>query len=279
MLKSGSTIWNWKWSKAMKSLITTPWQITKYDGELFSDQADEIVVEIPLTLRVNGDEFATIVCSPDALEDLSIGFLAAEGLIRSVDEIEQLHVNEERGFADIELKVKKSISQDNYAKRWIGSCCGKSRQFYFQNDMRTAKTILSRTQITPQQCFLIMKQLFAGSTEFQKTGGVHNAALCDPNGVIVSRADIGRHNALDKIYGHCLRHKLMMKDKVIAFSGRISSEIVLKAAKMGVGILLSKSAPSDLALKLADDLKITAIGFIRGGQMNVYTHPQRVLRE
>jgi FdhD protein len=260
----------------MKSLMTTPWQITKYDGEQFYDQADEIVVEIPLTLRVNGDEFATIVCSPDALEDMTIGFLAAEGLIRSVDDIDQLNINEERGFADVELKVKKSISQDNYAKRWIGSCCGKSRQFYFHNDMRTAKTIQSQTRITPEQCFLLMKQLFEGSTEFQKTGGVHNAALCDASGIIVSRADIGRHNALDKIYGHSLRQKLNMKDKIIAFSGRISSEIVLKAAKMSVGILLSKSAPSDLALKLADDLKITAIGFIRGGQMNVYTHPQRV---
>jgi FdhD protein len=251
----------------------------KFNGEVFSEQEDEIVTETPLTIRINGEELATVVCSPDALEDLTVGFLAAEGLIRSIADIEQLNVNEDRGFADVELKVKKSISHDYYAKRFISSCCGKSRQFYFHNDMRTAKTIMSQTQITPAQCIYLMKELFQSSTEFQKTGGVHNAALCNTAGILVSRADIGRHNALDKIYGHCLREKLKMTDKIIAFSGRMSSEIVLKAAKMGVGILLSKSAPSDLALKLANDLQITAIGFIRGGQMNIYTHPERVIKE
>ncbi len=258
--------------------MTTPWHMIKYDGEVFKEQEDEIVTEVPLTIRVNGVEFATIVCSPDAMDDMTIGFLAAEGLIRAAEEIEELVLNEDRGFVDVELFNKKSIIQENYSKRWIGSCCGKSRQFYLQNDMRTAKTILSQTQVAPEQCIHLMKALFESSTEFQKTGGVHNAALCNASEIVVSRADIGRHNALDKIYGHCLRNKLNMSDKIIAFSGRMSSEIVLKAAKMGVGILLSKSAPSDLALKLADDLQITTVGFIRGGQMNIYTHPERILR-
>lgn len=261
----------------MEKTITTPWQMIKFDGTHFIEQEDEIVTEVPLTIRINGEELATVVCSPDALEDLTVGFLASEGLIRSMADIEQLNVNEDRGFADVELKVKKSISHDYYAKRFISSCCGKSRQFYFHNDMRTAKTINSQTLITPAQCIDLMKELFRSSTEFQKTGGVHNAALCHTEGILISRADIGRHNALDKIYGHCLREKLQMSDKIIAFSGRMSSEIVLKAAKMGVGILLSKSAPSDLALKLANDLQITAVGFIRSEQMNIYTHPQRVL--
>ena len=260
----------------MEQLMTAPWHMIKYDGAVFKELDDEIVTEVPLTIRVNSVEFATIVCSPDALEDMTIGFLAAEGLIRSTEEIEEIVLNEDRGFVDVELFLKKPILQENYSKRWIGSCCGKSRQFYLQNDMRTAKTILSHTQVGPEQCIQLMRALFESSTEFQKTGGVHNAALCDEDRILVSRADIGRHNALDKIYGHCLRHKLAMSDKIIAFSGRMSSEIVLKAAKMGVGILLSKSAPTDLALKLADDLQITAIGFIRGGQMNIYTHPHRV---
>lgn len=262
----------------MEQTIITPWQMIKFDGTDFIAQEDEIVTEVPLTIRINGEELATIVCSPDAMEDLTVGFLAAEGLIRSMADIEQLNVNEDRGFADVELKVKKSISHDYYAKRFISSCCGKSRQFYFHNDMRTAKTINSQTLITPAHCIYLMKELFQSSTEFQKTGGVHNAALCSTEGILISRADIGRHNALDKIYGHCLREKLRMSDKIIAFSGRMSSEIVLKAAKMGVGILLSKSAPSDLALKLANDLKITAVGFIRGGQMNIYTHPERIIQ-
>jgi FdhD protein len=261
----------------MDRQITTPWQMIKFNGESFSEQEDIIVTEVPLTIRINGEELATVVCSPDALEDLTVGFLAAEGLIRAMEDIDRMNVNEDRGFADVELKVKKSISHSYYAKRFISSCCGKSRQFYFHNDMRTAKTILSKTLISPKQCIHLMRELFQSSTEFQKTGGVHNAALCNTEGIIVSRADIGRHNALDKIYGHCLRNKLGMSDKIIAFSGRMSSEIVLKAAKMGIGILLSKSAPSDLALKLAEDLEITTVGFIRNEQMNVYTHSKRIL--
>ena len=94
------------------------------------------------------------------------------------------------------------------------------------------------------------------------------------------RADIGRHNALDKLFGYALRRATARRrDKIIAFSGRLSSEVVLKAAKIGVGILLSKSAPTDLALKLADDLGITCAGFIRGHEMNVYTHGHRIAGE
>ena len=111
---------------------------------------------------------------------------------------------------------------------------------------------------------------------FHHTGGVHNA-LCDVNGIILSRMDIGRHNALDKIYGYCLRNDISIKDKIIVFSGRISSEILLKVAKIGCEIILSKSAPTELALQLAEDLGITTIGFIRNHSLNVYTHPERVL--
>ncbi|TWD96525.1 formate dehydrogenase accessory protein FdhD [Neobacillus bataviensis] len=162
-------------------------------------------------------------------------------------------------------------------KRFIGSCCGKGRQFYFYNDVKTAKTILTKLTITPYQCHVLMKQLQESSAHFQKTGGAHNAALCTTDGIVITRTDIGRHNALDKLFGYCLIHGIPLKDKIIAFSGRISSEVLLKAAKIGVAIILSKSAPTNLALDLAEDLGITAIGFIRGGGFNVYTHQERIL--
>ena len=90
------------------------------------------------------------------------------------------------------------------------------------------------------------------------------------------RQDIGRHNALDKLYGFCIQNHIPVRNKVLIFSGRISSEILIKAAKIGVGVILSKSAPTTLAIQLAHDLNITAVGFIRDGNFNIYSHPERI---
>jgi FdhD protein len=263
-----------------KQAGTASWRILKYTGGILQQQDDEVAAEYPLTIRVDGEEFATIVCSPFDLEDMVIGFLASEGMIRVLEDIRSMKLDVERGFAEIELIIKQSTSKDWYNKRLIGSCCGKSRQFYFHNDARTAKTIPLRTRITAQKCLDLMRQLQQASSDFRSTGGVHNAALCavdssDPQPMLI-RSDIGRHNALDKIYGQCIRHRIPLQGKVIAFSGRVSSEVLLKVAKIGTGILLSKSAPTGLALELAHDLGIAVIGFIRGNSFNVYTHPERL---
>ncbi|AZN39385.1 formate dehydrogenase accessory sulfurtransferase FdhD [Paenibacillus albus] len=259
--------------------ITTRWRITRISDGASALQEDDIATEYPLTIRLGEEEFATIVCSPTDLEEMTIGFLASEGVIRAVSEIKELRIDEERGFVYVELLHEQSTSKDDYARRFIGSCCGKSRQFYFQNDVRTARTSMSRTTLTPAQCSSLMRQLQNSSSEFKLTGGVHNAALCTPTELLAVRTDIGRHNALDKLFGYALKQRLPITDKIIAFSGRLSSEVVLKAAKIGVGIMLSKSAPTDLALKLADDLGITCVGFIRGSEMNVYTHGYRIIEK
>lgn len=263
------------------SPITVQKTVVKYQQSHAIEEIQETIAqEFPVTIILNEQEFATMVCSPTDIEEMVIGFLASEGIILFYDEIESLSLDEEQGYAYVTTRRKQTINQEFYSKRFIGSCCGKSRQsFYFHNDARTAKTIRSSLQIPADLCFKLMEEMQAGSEIFQHTGGVHNAALCDTNGVIVSRTDIGRHNALDKIYGYCLKHRIPLKDKIIVFSGRISSEVLLKVAKIGVGIMLSKSAPTDLALNMAEELNITAVGFIRGQRMNVYTHPERILFE
>lgn len=260
----------------MLPTMTTRWPIRKIAaGEQFQ-QEEDIASEYPLTVELDGEEFATIVCSPTDLTELAVGFLASEGIIREASELKELRIDEERGYVYAALHLPQSTGKDDYSKRFIGSCCGKSRQFYFRSDARTARTSMTRMQVTPLQCMSLMRLLQHSSSDFRLTGGVHNAALCTADELIAVRSDIGRHNALDKLFGYALQQRLHVADKIIAFSGRISSEVVLKAAKIGVGILLSKSAPTDLALKLADDLGITCAGFIRGSEMNVYTHGHRI---
>ncbi|WP_174727810.1 formate dehydrogenase accessory sulfurtransferase FdhD [Mesobacillus harenae] len=260
----------------MLESMSEKYKIKKYNEGKFTEIEDDIVNEFPLTVYVNDLEFATMVCTPTDFEEMVVGFLASEGVIRFYKDIHSINIDESRGYAYVMLKANTITSQEYYSKRFIGSCCGKSRQFYFHNDAKTAKTSTSTTTITAAQCIELMNQMQNSSQVFQETGGVHNAALCTAEETIAVRTDIGRHNALDKLLGFSLLNRVPVRDKIIVFSGRISSEVLLKAAKIGVGIVLSKSAPTDLAIKLARDLNITAVGFIRGKSFNVYSCSERI---
>ncbi len=175
--------------------------IVKYINGQFQKMNDVIVEEFPLTIYVNQTEFATLVCSPTHMEELIVGFLASEGIVIAEKEIESLEIDIHKGVSYVTLKNKTNPVTLS-AKRVFGSCCGKSRKFYFQNDIKTAKTALSTITITPEQCLTLMNTLQRQSDTFQKTGGVHNAALATPEGILLQRSDIGRHNAIDKLYGH-----------------------------------------------------------------------------
>lgn len=244
-------------------------------GEILEDT---IVTEYTLTVKVNGDEFITMVCTPDYIEDMVVGYLASEGIIKKFTDIEDIWFQEKDGFVHVKTSGENHIAKNLQGKRYLTSCCGSSRTgFVFATDAMNAKKLDHvNTEIEVEDCFRLMEEMQESAEVFKHTGGVHNAALCSLFGPIVTRMDIGRHNALDKIYGHCLKEKIPLHDKVIVFSGRISSEILLKVAKIGCPIVLSKSAPTELALKLADELGITTIGFIRNRSLNVYTHPERI---
>ncbi|API91957.1 sulfurtransferase FdhD [Virgibacillus pantothenticus] len=252
------------------------WEIVRFHDGGATKEVSSVAEEYPITIIINGKEFATMVCSPEHVEELIVGFLASEGVIFQYKAIQQLTVDVVAGFAYLEIEKLPDTYQEDHSKRFIGSCCGKSRQFYFKNDVKTAKTIMSNLSLSCNQCLQLMTQLQQASNQFRQTGGVHNAALATVNDVQLIRTDIGRHNALDKLYGHMLMNQTSVRDKVIVFSGRVSSEVLLKIAKMRISILISKSAPTKLALELAEDLGITVIGFVRKGAMNVYTHHDRV---
>ncbi|MDM8152575.1 formate dehydrogenase accessory sulfurtransferase FdhD [Priestia megaterium] len=242
---------------------------------------DKIVTEFPVTVKINEEEFVTMVCSPQYIEDMVIGYLASEGVIRAYTDIKNIWVQQKEGYVHVTIDKLNPYFQNLQNKRYITSCCGASRQgFVFINDALTAKKMNDiSVELSIKDCFQLMNKLQQSAATFQETGGVHNAAICDKNGFMLSRMDIGRHNALDKLYGYCLKHHISIRDKVVVFSGRISSEILLKVAKIGCEVVLSKSAPTELALNLAEELGITTVGFIRNDSLNIYTCPERILRE
>lgn len=253
-------------------------EILKFTNGTIKEAEDIIVTEFPVTVKINEQEFVTMVCTPEYIEDMVIGYLASEGIIRRYEDIKEIWVQEKEGYVHVKIDRLNPYYRKIQNKRYITSCCGMSRQgFVFVNDALTAKKMNEiRVKISPDDCLRLMNRLQDSATIFRDTGGVHNAALCDVNGFMLSRMDIGRHNALDKIYGYCLKNNISIANKIIVFSGRISSEILLKVAKIGCEIVLSKSAPTELALKLAEDLGITTVGFIRNQSFNIYTRPERI---
>lgn len=265
-----------KWGYKMNEDVQKNKPIIRYENGELKEKTDHYVTEFPLTINVNGEEFATVICSPNHLEELVLGFLASEGAILKRDDLQSIQIDDSKGFAHVKLTHPLGERFEYSTKRMIASCCGKSRAFYFHNDAAIAKTSMTKMAIQPQQVINMMEQLQKASRIFKQTGGLHNAAISDADAFFEHRQDIGRHNALDKLYGYCIQNHIPVRDKILIFSGRISSEILLKASKIGVGMILSKSAPTTLAVELAHDLNITAIGFIRDGHFNIYSHPERI---
>jgi len=252
--------------------------ILRFANGNFEQKYDEVATEYPITVKLNGKELLTIVCTPEYIEDMVVGFLASERIIINYQDIQEIRLEEELGLVHIQTSRTFPFFEQLQNKRYITSCCGMSRQgFVFANDALAAKSMQQRNvKLSPQDCFALMKKMDMKADLFRQTGGVHIAALCDSKDFMLTRMDIGRHNALDKIYGYCLKKDIPVNDKVIVFSGRISSEILSKVAKIGCEVVLSKSAPTELAINLAEELGITAVGFIRGDSFNVYSHPERI---
>jgi FdhD protein len=241
---------------------------------------DSVVAETPLTVMLNGDELATIVCSPYAHEELVVGFLAGEGLVRGADDIKDFFYREKQEVVWVETSLPSSQEQGNILKRNFASCCGKGRPtFYFRNDSGQIVPVRSCKVFSPEMVLDLSRQLEEGSDTFRLTGGVHSAALGGDQGIVARYEDIGRHNALDRILGHVILKNILTDDKAVVLSGRISSEMLIKAARIGVPLVISRSAPTGLAIDLAEDLGITVAGFARGDRMNLYSHPERIINE
>ena len=237
---------------------------------------DIVVREFPLTIILNNQELVTLLCSPTNLKYLTVGFLFSEGLLKSRDEVKKIIVDERRGVVRVEAEGAGELGKDVLFKRLITSGCGRGASFYTVADVQNQAKVESRIEISTHEVLALVSEFQHRSLIHKATGGVHSAALCDTKGILVFSEDIGRHNAIDKIFGECLLKDITTDNRLIITSGRVSSEILLKVAKRNIPILISKSAPTDLGVKLAKDLGVTLVGFVRGKKMNVYTNSWRV---
>lgn len=251
--------------------------ITKIDDENIYQQEDFVIKEYPMTIFLNGEEFITLLCTPSSLDYLTIGFLISEGLIKNKDDIEDMRIDEEKGIAYVELQRKNLLAQKLHGKRTMTTGCGKGTIFYNVIDALKTKKVYNSICVTKEYILEISKELNKMSHLFIKTGGVHSCLLCSKEEGLVFHEDVGRHNAIDKIIGEAFIKNIDLNDKIILTSGRISSEMLLKSAKVGIPIVISRSAATDLAIEIAKNLGITLVGFARGKRMNVYSHEQRIL--
>ncbi len=244
-------------------------------GRLHSAEA-QVVSEIPLTLFFNNAELATLICSPGADRELAVGFLLSEGLIKELSDIKDISFREEEGLIWVTTHLP-TPQTENFLRRHIASCCGKGRSsLYFINDAQQLQPVKSTARFAAPLIPNLMSALDSKSHTFRLTGGVHSAGLADGKDMLVVYEDIGRHNAVDKVLGYALLNRVSTEDKCLLLTGRISSEILIKAARIGIPAVVSRSAPTQLAVELADQLGLTLVGFARGEEFNVYSHMDRL---
>jgi FdhD protein len=253
--------------------------VIKAKGTVTEFALECVAEESPLTVFLNGEEIGTVLCSPTQPEELTLGFLFMEGFIRSAQDI--LSIDHDPSLQAIYVRSSSDTDVLNRMnKRLFSACCGKSRSsFTFSNDDDLAKVQTSNTVVSLQEIYDYEEYLENHLPLFKSTGGVHSGGIGYQGQVLFTSYDIGRHNVFDKLAGSALKANHDLQDHILFFSGRISSEILLKVSKMNIPILVGRSAPTDLALNLARRLCITVIGFARGDRLNVYTCPERIKLE
>jgi len=240
-----------------------------------SNVDDVVARESPLTIILNNQELVTLLCSPADLEYLAVGFLFSEGLLRGKDDIKKVMADERSGVVRVETEESGELARDVLFKLVITSGCGRGTSFYSAADA-TGQKVESRVEMSVHKVLSLVSDFQHRSHVYRATGGVHAAALCDTQNILVFSEDIGRHNAVDKIFGECILKDIPTDEGIVITSGRISSEILLKVAKRNIPIIISKSAPTDLGVKLANDFGITLLGFVRGKRINAYTNDWRI---
>lgn len=251
------------------------------DGRL--ERPDELVVEAPLEIRVNGRGYAVTMRTPGHDPDLAAGFLVSEGLVASPRELgsSQTPAGAEGDVIDMTVRGPGAlVAMDRHRTVYTSSSCGVCGLASIDAVRTTSRFTMGdqSLRVPASTIARLPDRLREAQHLFGSTGGVHAAGLFDPAGEpVVVREDVGRHNAVDKVVGWAVRDdRLPLSGHLLQVSGRASFELVQKAAMAGVPILAAVSAPSSLAVELAEALGITVVGFSRGSSFNIYSHGDRV---
>ena len=230
-----------------------------------------VPVEELIALYVNGQPLVSLMCTPVQLEELALGFLFNEKLINGMDDVAVLEMCGGERCVDVWLEHDIEAPQ----LRVITSGCSGGTTF---EDVSSAHhQIESNTRVTPQQVTHLMEEMSSVAALYNRAGGIHTAALAEGKRLLLAAEDIGRHNTLDKIAGICLRQGQSMQDRVLLTSGRVSSEMINKVARMGIPIVISRTSPTSLSVQLAQAWGITLIGYTRRRSFRVYAGAERVV--
>jgi FdhD protein len=255
--------------------VNTPQKLIHYkqfEFQKWKSFDTETIVEMPISLTVNGEVWLTFMCTPVDLEALAIGFLYNEGLIEKMEEVVDVKVCEHGDNVDVWLT--HAVEQPTSWRRTSG-CTGGV----------TAVDLLAKPSVSlhginpafqPEDIERFSEMLLEAQVLYRRTGGVHTSVLSDGDKALVSAEDIGRHNTLDKIAGQCLMKNIWPQVRILMTTGRISSEMLQKAAQLQAPILISRTSPSSLSIEMAERYGITLIGYARKHRFNVYSNSQRV---
>ncbi|HEU0229721.1 MAG TPA: formate dehydrogenase accessory sulfurtransferase FdhD [Burkholderiaceae bacterium] len=242
-------------------------------------EIDQIAQEIPVALEYNGISHATLLATPCDLEDLAYGFSFTEGIIRTAHDIYDVAVTEAAAGLVIQLTIAHArLNQLKLRRRALAGrtgcgLCGIESLDEVRRDLPALEPRPAR--ISRRAIVHAIDRLRDLQPLHQATGATHAAGWADAQGDVQHvREDVGRHNALDKLIGHLLRHGIAPGDGIAAISSRASFEMVQKSAAAGIGVIAAVSAPTSFAIQIADELNVLLAGFARDGRFNLYAHPE-----
>jgi len=244
-------------------------------------EADDVAREEPLEIRVNGRGVGVTMRTPGHDEELALGLLVSEGVLARPEDVARVRRGDRARGDMIDVSTVPGVEADPARLSrhlFSSSSCGVCGASTIDAVRRRCPAVAPGPRVPEALILGLVDALRSSQATFDRTGGLHAAGLFGPRGdLLAAREDIGRHNAVDKVVGHAFREgRLPLSQHLLLVSGRASFEVVQKAVAAGVPIVAAVSAPSSLAIDLAEEANVTLIGFLRPGRFNVYAHPERI---